>query len=83
MSAVRHNTILAGTTDLHRVLYVRLFVLLDRPYLNLSMTPPEPTTFGRELTEQVRVDSKVTERMVPLIVERCIAAVEASGKSTC
>jgi len=39
----------------------------------------QPTMFGRELTEQVRVDSKVTERMVPLIVEKCIAAVEANG----
>jgi hypothetical protein len=37
--------------------------------------------FGRELTEQVRADSKVSDRMVPLIVEKCIAAVDASGKS--
>ena len=37
--------------------------------------------FGRELTEQVRADSKVCDRMVPLIVEKCIAAVDASGKS--
>jgi hypothetical protein len=36
--------------------------------------------FGRELTEQVRADSKHSERMVPLIVEKCIAAVEASGE---
>ncbi|KAI0298542.1 hypothetical protein BC826DRAFT_104830 [Russula brevipes] len=38
----------------------------------------QPTMFGRELTEQVRADSKHSERMVPLIVEKCIAAVEAS-----
>ena len=37
--------------------------------------------FGRELTEQVRADSKISDRMVPLIVEKCIAAVDASGKS--
>lgn len=36
--------------------------------------------FGRELTEQVRADSKFTDRMVPLIVEKCIAAVEATGE---
>ena len=36
--------------------------------------------FGRELTEQVRSDSKISDRMVPLIVEKCIAAVDANGK---
>jgi hypothetical protein len=38
-------------------------------------------TFGRELTEQVRADSKFGDRMVPLIVEKCIAAVDATGGS--
>jgi hypothetical protein len=42
------------------------------------MLPPEPAMFGRELTEQVRADSKFNEKMVPLIVEKCIAAVEGS-----
>jgi hypothetical protein len=37
--------------------------------------------FGRDLTEQVRADSKVSDRMVPLIVEKCIAAVDTTGKS--
>ena len=37
--------------------------------------------FGRELTEQVRADSKISDRMVPLIVEKCIAAVDGTGKS--
>ncbi len=36
--------------------------------------------FGRELTEQVRADSKISDRMVPLIVEKCIAAVDDCGK---
>ena len=36
--------------------------------------------FGRELTEQVRADSKLSDRMVPMIVEKCIAAVEDSGE---
>jgi hypothetical protein len=42
---------------------------------------PEPVMFGRELTEQVRADSKISDRMVPLIVEKCISAVDATGKS--
>jgi hypothetical protein len=41
---------------------------------------PEPSVFGRELTEQVRADARSTDRMVPLIVEKCIAAVEATGE---
>jgi hypothetical protein len=32
--------------------------------------------FGRDLTEQVRADSKYEERQVPVIVEKCIEAVE-------
>lgn len=41
--------------------------------------PLQPVMFGRELTEQVRADSKISDRMVPLIVEKCIAAVDASA----
>lgn len=37
--------------------------------------------FGRELTEQVRADSRIGDRMVPIIVEKCIAAVDATGTS--
>jgi len=37
--------------------------------------------FGRELTEQVRADARPNDKMVPLIVETCIAAVEACGES--
>ncbi|KAI0305649.1 Rho GTPase activation protein [Multifurca ochricompacta] len=37
----------------------------------------QPSMFGRELTEQVRADSRFTDKMVPLIVEKCIAAVDA------
>jgi hypothetical protein len=37
-------------------------------------------TFGRELTEQVRADAKFGDRMVPLIVEKCIAAVDVTGE---
>ncbi|KAI0266711.1 hypothetical protein BC834DRAFT_842865 [Gloeopeniophorella convolvens] len=41
--------------------------------------PLQPCTFGGDLTEQVRADSKLTDKMVPMIVEKCIAAVEDSA----
>ena len=37
--------------------------------------------FGRDLVEQVRADAKGGHRLVPVIVEKCILAVEALGKS--
>ena len=36
--------------------------------------------FGRDLVEQVRADSKDGPRQVPVIVEKCIEAVESLGK---
>ncbi|KAG0700839.1 RhoGAP-domain-containing protein [Suillus ampliporus] len=36
-----------------------------------------PSMFGRDLVEQVKSDSKWGERRVPVIVEKCIDAVEA------
>lgn len=59
--------------------YVYLPLKLSIP--DLHSPTPEPVMFGRDLTEQVRADSKISDRMVPLIVETCIAAVDASGKS--
>lgn len=38
-----------------------------------------PSMFGRDLGEQVRADSKEVERRVPIIVEKCIHAVEVRG----
>jgi hypothetical protein len=35
--------------------------------------------FGRELTQQVLEDAKGGDRQVPVIVEKCIDAVEALG----
>ena len=35
--------------------------------------------FGRDLVEQVRADAKGSQRTVPVIVEKCIEAVEAIG----
>jgi hypothetical protein len=35
--------------------------------------------FGRTLTEQVQADSKGEDRQVPVIVEKCIEAVETRG----
>ncbi|KAH8992790.1 hypothetical protein EDB86DRAFT_2930892 [Lactarius hatsudake] len=39
----------------------------------------QPSMFGRELTEQVRADSRITDKMAPLLVEKCIAAVETTA----
>lgn len=36
--------------------------------------------FGRDLVEQVRSESKDYERFIPIIVEKCIEAVDALGK---
>ncbi|KAF8274606.1 hypothetical protein EI94DRAFT_1768774 [Lactarius quietus] len=41
--------------------------------------PLQPSMFGRELTEQVRADSRLTDKMTPLLVEKCISAVEANA----
>lgn len=38
-----------------------------------------PSIFGRELTEQVRADSRFTDKMTPLLVEKCIEAVDATA----
>lgn len=46
-------------------------------YFNFHLAP---SMFGRDLTEQVRADSKYEERQVPVIVEKCIEAVEARGE---
>jgi hypothetical protein len=39
--------------------------------------------FGRDLIEQVRADSAKEHRDIPVIVEKCIAAVELLGKRPC
>lgn len=36
--------------------------------------------FGRDLIEQVRADAKGGDRLIPVIVEKCIMTVEALGK---
>jgi hypothetical protein len=53
--------------------------LFGSPTPCLNVLLPEPAIFGREITEQLRTDSKFNEKMVPLIVEKCIAAVDAGG----
>lgn len=42
-----------------------------------AITQASPSMFGRDLVEQVKSDSKWGERRVPVIVEKCIDAVEA------
>ena len=39
-----------------------------------------PSMFGRDLIGQVRADAKGEERYVPVIVEKCIDAVDALGE---
>ncbi|KZO95564.1 RhoGAP-domain-containing protein [Calocera viscosa TUFC12733] len=41
--------------------------------------PSESTVFGRDLVEQVRVDAKDGGRLIPVIVEKCIDALEQRG----
>ncbi|PPR07370.1 hypothetical protein CVT26_013686 [Gymnopilus dilepis] len=46
-------------------------------HLPLHFPGVEPSMFGRDLTEQVQADSQDEDRRVPVIVEKCIEAVEA------
>ena len=39
-----------------------------------------PSMFGRDLIEQTRADARGEDRMIPVIVEKCIMAVEAIGE---
>ncbi|KAH7928896.1 RhoGAP-domain-containing protein [Leucogyrophana mollusca] len=41
-----------------------------------QISPSPPSMFGRELIEQVKSDCRWGERKVPVIVEKCIEAVE-------
>ncbi|KAI0355591.1 RhoGAP-domain-containing protein [Trametes cingulata] len=40
------------------------------------LAPLPPSMFGRDLIEQVRADSKEEPRVIPVIVEKCIDAVD-------
>ncbi|EJU04405.1 RhoGAP-domain-containing protein [Dacryopinax primogenitus] len=46
---------------------------------SMEKTSMEGTVFGRDLIEQARADSRDTPRMVPMIVEKCIEALEERG----
>ncbi|KAF9241830.1 RhoGAP-domain-containing protein [Melanogaster broomeanus] len=48
-----------------------------RPGEDGPVVQPPPSMFGRDLVDQVRSDTRWGERKVPLIVEKCIDAVEA------
>ncbi|OBZ70688.1 putative Rho-type GTPase-activating protein 3 [Grifola frondosa] len=41
-----------------------------------SIAPLPPSMFGRDLIEQVRADSRNERRFIPVIVEKCIDAVD-------
>lgn len=45
----------------------------------VEIAPLPPSMFGRDLTEQVEADAQGSNRAVPMIVEKCIMAVEARG----
>ncbi|KAF5385915.1 hypothetical protein D9615_002478 [Tricholomella constricta] len=45
--------------------------------LDFPHAPLQPSMFGRDLVEQVDADSRGEARQVPVIVEKCIQAVEA------
>ncbi|KAG8785440.1 hypothetical protein FRC15_001353 [Serendipita sp. 397] len=45
----------------------------------VDIVPLPPSMFGRDLTEQVQADAKGTDRAVPILVEKCISAVESRG----
>jgi len=42
--------------------------------------PEVPSMFGRDLIEQVRADAADDDSFVPIIVEKCIEAVEVRGR---
>ncbi|KIY44346.1 RhoGAP-domain-containing protein [Fistulina hepatica ATCC 64428] len=46
---------------------------------NPAPAPLPPSMFGRHLIEQVHADAKGGDRTVPVIVEKCIDAVEHNG----
>jgi len=57
-----------------------LKVSFDLPPVLIRGFPVVPSMFGRDLVEQVRADAKGEERYVPVIVEKCIDAVDALGE---
>lgn len=59
-------------------MYMSAIITLS--FLTILIPYLAPSMFGRDLIEQVRDDSKNSELFVPLIVEKCINAVEALGK---
>lgn len=73
----RKTRLVAGTTGKLRHHQVCNYAY---EYMFLSLTVcVGPSMFGRELIEQVRADSRDEERTVPVIVEKCIDAVDALG----
>ncbi|KAF8342190.1 Rho GTPase activation protein [Cantharellus anzutake] len=44
-----------------------------------EIIPFPPSMFGRNLVEQARADAQGDDRLVPIIVDKCIAAVEFKG----
>lgn len=72
-----------STDRLRRILKYSVSICFAYPALMILVTnfSTVPSMFGRDLTEQVGADSKDVERQVPIIVEKCIHAVEVRGQS--
>lgn len=56
------------------------FVLLCVEAYSEAVFAIAPSMFGRDLIEQVRADAKGEERYIPIIVEKCIDAVDTLGE---
>ncbi|KZT58861.1 RhoGAP-domain-containing protein [Calocera cornea HHB12733] len=64
------------------VSHARCQGFVKTPCRRSSMDRPasaDSTIFGRDLVEQVRIDAKESPRLIPIIVEKCIDALEQRG----
>jgi hypothetical protein len=70
-----------STGQLKRNLKYSVSIIVALSMSLVSDFSAAPSMFGRDLGEQVRADSKDVERQVPVLVEKCIQAVEIRGWS--
>lgn len=64
----RYSRYVSHTSTFHRHTVISLAFFLA------------PSMFGRDLIEQVHADARGSGRTIPIIVEKCLEAVEASGE---
>ena len=58
----------------------REYTIISCGYCVFANCVAAPSMFGRDLIEQVKADSRASERLVPIIVEKCIDAVDTLGE---